>query len=261
MTQQTILMIHGVGCTGSAWDVYAPAFRARGYAVETPTLKADLRVTTNPPTALNAVTLEDYVNEAEGWARAIETGTGAAPILMGHSMGGLIVQKMLERGVGAAGVLVTPAAPAGIGAPTLPVVFTFANILFSPKSETKPHKVWRTGFDWGVLNCVPKARHDAIYAEAVYDSGLVYQALGSPSKDPHRTAYIDESKVTAPMLVIAGTRDRSTPAVNVRAVAAKYDASGADLVEYSGHGHWIVDEPGSEVVIADIAAWLEQHDL
>ena len=261
MTEQTILMIHGVGCTGSAWDVYAPTFRARGYAVETPTLKADLRVKTDPTPALSAVTLQDYVEEAAGWALAIETRTGAAPILMGHSMGGLIVQKLLERGIGVAGVLVTPAAPAGVGKPTLPVVFTFANILFASKAETKPHKVWRTGFDWGVLNCVPKARHDAIYAEAVYDSGLVYQAIGSPKKDPHRTAFIDETKITTPMLVIAGTRDRSTPAANVRAVAAKYDGSGADLVEYSNHGHWIVDEPGSEIVIADIAAWLEQHGL
>ncbi len=261
MTDQTILMIHGVGCTGSAWDVYAPVFRARGYAVETPTLRADLRVKTNPPAALNAVTLEDYVSEAEGWARAIGTRTGSAPVLMGHSMGGLIVQKLLERGIGAAGVLVTPAAPAGVGKISLAVVFTFANILFAAKSETKPHKVWRRGFDWGVLNCVPKARHDAIYAGAVYDSGLVYQALGSPAKDPHRTAFVDETKVSKPMLVVAGGRDRSTPAANVRAVAAKYDGSGADLVEYSNHGHWIVDEPGSEIVIADIAAWLEQQGL
>jgi alpha-beta hydrolase superfamily lysophospholipase len=254
-------MIHGVGCTGSAWDVYAPAFRARGYRVQTPTLKADLRVRANPSAALNAVTLEDYVDEAEGWARGIETDTGAVPILMGHSMGGLIVQKLMERGIGAAGVLVTPAAPAGVGKPSLPVVFTFANILFTSKSETKPHKVWRAGFDWGVLNCVPKARHDAIYAEAVYDSGLVYQALGSPAKDPHRTAFVDESRIAAPMLVIAGSLDRATPAANVRAVAAKYAGSGADLVEYSNHGHWIVDEPGSEQVIGDIAAWLEQQDL
>ena len=261
MTDQTILMIHGVGCTGSAWDVYAATFRARGYAVEAPTLKADLRVKANPPAALNVVTLQDYVEEAAGWAHAIEARTGAAPILMGHSMGGLIVQKLMERGIGAAGVLVTPAGPAGTGKPSLPVIFTFANILFASKSEAKPHKVWRTGFDWGVLNCVPKSRHDVIYAEAVYDSGLVYQALGSPAKDPHRTAFVDEAKIAAPMLVIAGARDRSTPAVNVRAVAARYASTGADLVEYSNHGHWIVDEPGCEQVIGDIAAWLEQHGL
>lgn len=261
MTEQTLLMIHGVGCTGSAWDVYAPAFRALGYTVEAPTLKADLRVKSAPPAALNAVGLNDYVEEAQGWARAIEARTGSAPILMGHSMGGLIVQKLLERGVGAAGVLVTPAAPAGVGKVSLPVIFTFANILFSAKSETKPHKVWRTGFDWGVLNRVPRARRDAIYAEAVYDSGLVYRDLARPHEDPHRTAVIDAARVTSPLLVIAASQDRSTPAANVRAVAAHYAAAGADLVEYSNHAHWIVDEPGCEQVIADIAAWLRQHDL
>ena len=256
-TRGTILMIHGVGCTGRAWDRMADDFRGRGWAVEAPTLKADLRVKSDPSPVLADVTLADYVHEAEGWARRIKAETGRQPVLFGHSMGGLIVQKLLERGVGRAGVLLTPATPAGVRSKVkLSVVFTFANILFAPKSETKAYKVWRTGFDWGVLNCVPKARHDAIYAEAVYDSARVYDALKAPGADPARTGFIDEDKIAVPILTIAGAQDRATPCETVKAIADKYAKVGGEYREYRDHAHWIIDEPGSDRVASDIDAWL-----
>jgi 8-oxo-dGTP pyrophosphatase MutT (NUDIX family)/alpha-beta hydrolase superfamily lysophospholipase len=253
-----ILMIHGIGCTGRAWDRFAADFRSRGWSVRTPTLKADLRVKRDPPAALADLTLADYVTEAEGWAREIEAETGRAPVLFGHSMGGLIVQKLLERGVGRAGVLVTPAGPADVrGAVKASTLFTFLNVLLTPKPETKSHKVWRTGFDWGVLNGVPKSRHAAIYAEAVYDSGRVYEGLRNPETDPGRTGFIDERKITVPMLVIAGAQDRTIPLDAIKATAAKYAKSGAEYREYSDNAHWIVDEPGTDKVISDIDTWLD----
>jgi 8-oxo-dGTP pyrophosphatase MutT (NUDIX family)/alpha-beta hydrolase superfamily lysophospholipase len=256
----TILMIHGVGCTGRAWDRFAADFRSRGWNVEAPTLKADLRVKHDPTAALAEVTLTDYVAEAEGWAREIEARTGRSPILFGHSMGGLLVQKLLERGVGRAGVLVTPASPAGIaGGVKASTLFTFLNILLTPRPETKPHKVWRTGFEWGVLNCVPKSRHAAIYAEAVYDSGRVYDGLRTPETDPGRTSFIDENKIAAPILVIAGAKDRTIPLDAVKATAAKYAKCGAEYREYRDNAHWIVDEPGTDKVISDIDTWLGEH--
>ena len=256
----TILMVHGVGCTGRAWDRFAADFRSRGWRVETPTLKADLRVKHDPPAALAEATLTDYVAEAEGWAREIEGRTGRAPILFGHSMGGLLVQKLLERGVGRAGVLIAPASPADVGARvTFAIAFTAANILLTPNFQAKPHKVWRTGFEWGMLNCVPPQRHAALYDELVYDSGRIYKGIEKPETDPGRTGFIDEARITAPMLVIGGAKDRTTPIDGVRATAAKYAKCGAEYREYSDNGHWIVDEPGTDKVISDIDTWLGAH--
>jgi len=253
----TILMIHGVGCTGRSFDRLAADFRALGWAVQAPTLKADLRVKQNPTPALPDLTLTDYVNEAEGWARAIALETGQPPVLFGHSMGGLVVQKLMERGVGRAGVLITPAGPAGSDAKVrLSTLYTFANLLFTYRPETKPLKVWRSGFEWGVLNCVPKARHDALYAEAVYDSGRVYEGLRWPEKDPGRTGFIDETKITAPILTIAGGKDRTVPVQSVQATAAKYAKVGGEYREYPDNAHWIVDEPGTDVMVSDIDTWL-----
>ena len=254
----TIIMVHGVGGTAEAFSRLAPAFRDKGWTVETPTLRADKRTAENPPADLHRLRLKDYVDEIEALARVVEKDTGQPPVLFGHSMGGLIVQKLAERGLGRAAVLLTPASPADArSGSSLAQAFTFANVLFSGKPETKSHKIWKTGFSWGVLNRVPQAKHAGIYAGTVYDSGGVYSDLAYPDRDPDRIAYIDESRIKIPVLVIGGGKDRATPIADVRKLAAKYKAIGGDFREYPENAHWIVDEPGTDRVIEDIAAWLD----
>ena len=252
-----ILMIHGVGCTGSAWATFAQALGARGHACEAPTLAADRRLRSNPPAALLDVTLQDHVDEAAGWARAMAAEHGRLPVVAGHSMGGLIAQKLAEAGLAEAAVLVTPAAPAQIPAkPSLGQAFTFANIVFAGDPTDKAHKIWRTGFEWGVLNRTPKARHAAIYAEAVFESGQVYAGLsGPPATALRQAALVDPARVTIPVLAIGAKHDRVTPPASVRRIAEFYGV-GAAYREYAVHGHWIVDEPGAADVAHDIADWL-----
>ncbi|MDO9472433.1 MAG: alpha/beta fold hydrolase [Caulobacter sp.] len=253
----TIIMVHGVGGTADAWSRLAPAFRDLGWKVETPTLRPDKRRAENPPADLHKLRLKDYVDDIEALARKVEAAEGVAPVLFGHSMGGLIVQKVAERGAGRAAVLLTPASPADVHSPaSLAQAFTFANVLFSGKVEAKGHKIWKTGFSWGVLNRVPAAKHEGIFAGTVYDSGGVYADLAYPDRDPSRTAFVDETKITIPILTIGGGKDRATPIAGVRKVGEKYARIGGDYREYADNAHWIVDEPGADQVIADIAAWL-----
>lgn len=259
----TIIMVHGVGGTADAFSRLAPAFRSQGWRVETPTLRPDLRVAENPPPDIAKLRLKDYVDDIEALARRLEAETGVAPVLFGHSMGGLVVQKLAERGVGRAAVLITPAGPADArgNEGALAQAFTFANVLMAKSPETRGHKIWRTGFSWGVLNRVPRAKHTGIFAGTVYDSGRVYTDIAYPERDPDRTAFIDERKITIPVLVIGGGKDRATPIASVRKVAEKYGRIGGDYLEYADNAHWIVDEPGTDKVIGDIAGWLSGKGL
>ena len=104
---------------------------------------------------------------------------------------------------------------------------------------------------WGVLNRVPKERHDEIYAGALYDSGKVYGDISDGIT-------VDEAKVMIPTLTIAASHDRATLPQGVRKVAAKYALSPVkgDFIEYPDHAHWIIDEPGTDKVAADILGWL-----
>lgn len=247
-----LLMIHGVGCDGSSWDRMKPMFEAAGWTCHTPTLFPDQRVKHNPPASLSDLGLQDYIDAMRDEARRIAAVTGAKPAVIGHSMGGLIAQALAENGEVSKAVFLTPAQPKGCAAIGLSVVWTFFNVILS-QDRKKAYKVWKTGFSYGVLNCVPKARHDEIYAGALYDSGKVYGDITDGIE-------IDETKITLPTLTIAASKDRATLAKAVRKVAAKYAVSPVpgDFIEYPENAHWIVDEPGTEKVVADIAAWLEK---
>jgi len=258
----TILMVHGVGSSADAFVKLAPAFRERGWKVVTPTLRDELRPTANPPEALNKVSLADYVADVSAMAKKIAAEDGQAPVVFGHSMGGMLAQKLAEAGLVRGAVLITPASPPDARAGrSLAQAFTFANILFSGRPENRPHRIWKMGFSSGVLNCVPRSRHEAIFAQSRYDSGRVHADLAYPDEDPNRTAFVEETKIAVPMLVIGGAKDRTTPIADVRLVGKKYGKVGADYREYANNGHWIVDEPGTDKVIADIAGWMEAKGL
>jgi len=246
----TLLMIHGVGCDAGAWDVMKPGFEAAGWTCEAITLFPDRRVRENPPANLSDLGIADYIEAAAAEARRLAARDGARPAVIGHSMGGLIAQVLAERGEVSKAVFLTPAQPKDCAAIGLPVVWTFLNII-AKQDRTKAYKVWKTGFKWGVLNRVPADRQDTVYAAALYDSGKVYGDITDG-------VTVDESRVMIPTLTIAASQDRATLPKGVRKVAAKYARSpvAGDFLEYPGHAHWIVDEPGTDKVVADIAAWL-----
>ncbi|MEZ6000115.1 alpha/beta hydrolase [Hyphomonas sp.] len=247
---KTLLMIHGVGCGGDVWDRMIPVFEADGWTCEAPTLFPARRVKDNPPASLAELGIDDYISSMSAKAHEIEKATGQKPAVIGHSMGGLIAQVLAEKGDVSQAVFLTPAQPKGCAVIGPSVVFTFLNILLQ-QNRKKSYKVWRTGFDFGVTNCVPKRLREEIYSHALYDSGKVYGDLTDGVE-------IDESKIRIPTLTIAAGKDRATLASAVRKVGEKYKnaAIAGDFMEYPKNAHWIVDEPGTDQVASDIAGWL-----
>jgi len=251
MTGQ-LLMIHGVGCGGDVWQRMQPVFEGAGYACAAPTLFADLRTHDDPPERLGQLALDDYVEAMAARAREMRDGE-RRPAVIGHSMGGLIAQKLAERGEVSAAIFLTPAAPAGCAVTSLAPLRTFWSIARRGRRGLpgKAFKVGYRGFRWGVLNAVPRGRHEEIYAGARFDSGSVYADLMQPPP-------VEEGRVRIPTLTIGAARDRATVIGSVRKVARKYQGAAVrgDYLEYPDHGHWIVDEPGTDLVTADIVTWL-----
>ena len=112
---KSLLMIHGIGCGGDAWDRMRPGFEAAGWDCEAPTLFPDQRTLENPPATLCDLGFDDYVAAMVEAARKIEKDTGAKPAAIGHSMGGLIAQCLAEKGVVSQAVFVTASAPTRFG--------------------------------------------------------------------------------------------------------------------------------------------------
>jgi pimeloyl-ACP methyl ester carboxylesterase len=259
---KTLLMIHGYGCAGDCWDAAAKRLRAERYTVETPTLRADQRKVAAPGPGLADLSLADYIADMSALAASLSQRDGEAPVVFGHSMGGLIAQKLAEAGLVSGAVLFSPASPADArGKPKLSPLFAFLNAVLMSQPETRTVKQWRTGFNWGVMNAVPASRRDALYARMVYDSGRVLANLAWPDKDPNKTATVDVDRIKVPLLVVAGALDRTTPVDDLRLVGQKYSAVGGDYVEYPNNAHWLIDEPGTDVILGDVINWLNTKGL
>jgi pimeloyl-ACP methyl ester carboxylesterase len=80
--------------------------------------------------------------------------------------------------------------------------------------------------------------------------------MGFSFLDPHKTASVDATKVKCPVLVIAGSEDRITPATVVEKIAKKYEPSSTYKC-FENHAHWVIGEPGWQDIAGFVAEWLD----
>lgn len=243
----TVVMIHGMWCTGAAWDNYRPFFAERGFDVLTPTLRHhDAPRGAAPHQGLATTSLLDYAADLED----LIAGLAAPPILMGHSMGGLLAQILCGRGLARAGVFLTPAAPAGIVALTPSVVRAFARTLTTWGFWRKPTFPTLGEATYAVYNRLDEAAGRAQYARLVHDSGRVAAEIAFWLLDARHAARV--RPMACPTLTIGAAHDRITPASVVRKVGRRH----GDYHQFPDNAHWVLGEPGWRDVAAYCADWI-----
>jgi non-heme chloroperoxidase len=247
-----IFMIHGMWGRSFLWDNYKAFFEERGYVCTAPTLPLHDYLPTYPaPEGLGATSLLDYAADLEAKIRALPQ----QPIIMGHSMGGLLAQMLAGRGLGKAAVFITPASPAGIMALRWSVIKTFKSALFRWGFWKKPTMPTFKEAAYAMMHLLPPEEQRKNYGQFVYESGRATTEIGLWPFDCKGAAKVDETQVKCPVLVIGSGQDRITPAKVVRQVAVKYMATGT-YKEFPEHAHWVLGEPGWQDVASYIDTWL-----
>ena len=250
---KTIVMIHGMWGGGWYWENYKKFFEAKGYHCITPTLRFHDMAPKEPPNPqLGTTSLLDYAEDLEKEINKLDT----LPILMGHSMGGLLAQILGSRGLAEALVLLTPAAPCGVNTLKISVIRSFCST-FTWGFWRKPGRQTFNGAVYSMLHLLPAEEQKETFDKFVYESGRAACEIGLTFFDSKRVSKVDESKITCPVLVVAGSEDRITPASVVRKVADKYKAV-STYKEFANHAHWVVGEPGWQEIAEYIFDWLNQ---
>lgn len=252
--EETIFMIHGMWCGPWCWENYQGFLEARGYRCIAAKLPYhDPAVSTAPDTRLGTTGLLDYAAALEQEIR----GMDVTPVLMGHSMGGLLAQILASRGLAKALVLLNPAAPAGIVALTPSVLKSFWTVALQWRSWKRPVLPLFTDAVYAALHLLPGEEQRAVYDRFSYESGRVIAEIGLWPFDRHRAAAVDQDNVTCPVLVVAGAQDRITPASVVRRVARRYGRR-TTYREFKDHAHWTLGEPGWQDVATTAVDWLNE---
>jgi pimeloyl-ACP methyl ester carboxylesterase len=249
---ETLFLIHGMWGGSWDWNEYRGFFEARGYRCLAPNLPFhDMDPRGQPDPRLGTTSLLDYAAFLEQEVRKLE----APPVIVGHSMGGLLAQILGARGLGKALVLLTPASPAGIMAISPSVVRAFWSIQTKWGFWRSPTRQTFEEAAWSILHQYPPEEQRRRYDRMVYDSGRVATEIGYWLFDGKSASRVDEKKITCPVLVVGGGEDRIVPASVVRQVAHKYRAV-AQYREFPEQAHMVISQPGWEQVAAYVGDWL-----
>ena len=252
----TIFMIHGMWVGSWVWDNYISFFESKGYHCVAPTLRFhDMDPASVPDPRLGRMSLSDFADDLEEEIK----GLPEKPVLMGHSMGGLVAQLLVSRRLAKSAVLLTPAPPAGRPAFSPTVLYNFATKLRVPAFlGDKPFRPPFSGVTSTIFNRCPENEWQANYNRFVFESGRVIREIGMWFLDPRRASRVDASTVTCPTLVVSGSHDKCVIPSVARRIADKYRHV-STYKEFPDHAHMVLTEPGWPDVASYVADWLESR--
>ncbi|QNA43135.1 alpha/beta hydrolase [Lacibacter sediminis] len=254
---KTIVFVTGAFVTNLGWEQWQRYFESKGYKTYAPAwphkegTAKEVRDRQPNDVPLARVTLKGVVNH---YAAFIET-LPEKPIIIGHSLGGLITQLLVSRGLAAAAVALQSVPPLGV----IPYEFSFLKAgwrslgLFTSSDKTylMSFKTWQYAFTNGM------SLEDQ---KAAYEANTIPESKRAARGALTFTAKIDFSKPHAPLLFVAGGKDNILPASLNKRNFQRYTnkSSVTDWKEFPENNHFVVGLPNYETTAGYIYNWIQQ---
>ena len=259
---KNIVFIHGAWLTSLSWEKFVAYFEQKGYACSAPEWpyrdKSVSELKENTPPELAQIGAKELTDHFESIIRAMSE----PPILIGHSFGGQIVQQLLDRGVGSAGVTLDSVAPEGVLALDWTVLKANSSVLFKWMGWEKVQTMTFPEFQYSFTNTFPLEQQQTYYDRYVVpETGRIFFQIAFSQLDPHHVIRVNfENNDRPPLLLIAGEKDHLVPAHISKSNYAHYKNSQAqtDFHEFEGRAHLLMAQDGWEEIAEYIANWLEQ---
>jgi len=245
-----IVMIHGANEGGWCFDKFGAVFQGLGWTCHAPDLIGHGTKAADAAKTLIGVGMADYRAELEAFLRTLPP----KPVILGHSMGGVLAQQLAARGLARALILAAPAPRSGILPPTGAEKQLDQDLMGLGafwKSVINPDFALARIY---TLNRVPEAEQRAVFDRFGPESGRAFFELFFWMFDRSGATVVDTAAVKCPVLCMVGADDKIVSPQTARETAAGYP--GATFWELAGHGHMLVLEPGAEDVARRIAAWI-----
>jgi pimeloyl-ACP methyl ester carboxylesterase len=242
-----LLFIHGTLHTASCWDVhFLDYFAQHGFASHAVNLRGHGK--SEGREKLRWTRIADFVEDVANVVQQLPS----PPVLIGHSMGGFIIQKYLENHSSPAAVLLSSPSPAGLlptairNARRHPWVFAKINLTLSVLP----------------LIATPQLAREAFFAKDLPDEQLLQ--YWKQTQDDSFMAFLDmvaldlpkPEKVKTPLLVLGVARDNMIAPREVEATAWAYNTR-AEIIPDVAHNSML--DPRWQSVAERILAWLRQQ--
>ncbi|MEU1536919.1 alpha/beta hydrolase [Actinacidiphila glaucinigra] len=260
----TIVLIHGLWVNPRSWEGWKRHYEARGYRVLAPAwpgLDREVEELRRDPSGIAGIGLGEVVDHYEKVIRDLPR----PPILMGHSFGGTVVQILLDRGLGSAGVAIDSAAVKGVLPLPLSTLRSAWPVLKNPTNKNKAVSLTARQFHYAITNTLSEDESAARYAryQVPGPARVLFQGAFA-NFNPRAVTRVDfRNGRRSPLLLIAGQADHIVPAKVNKANWKLYRKSPAvtDYREFPGRSHFIIGQDGWQEVADFALDWAEGHTL
>jgi pimeloyl-ACP methyl ester carboxylesterase len=245
LARPTVIFAHGAFCGGWAFERFRQPFAARGLACLAP----DMRGHGARSGATAGLSMADY---AADLARLVAS-QAEPPILIGHSLGGLVAQMAAARAPVQALILLAPSPPWGVAGGSLGEAVSAVSLYALGAfwlQAIEPDYGSARGYS---LDRLTSAERHAIFERMVPESGRALWETLNWWLDPMATTSVTPSAITAPVLALSGERDAIHPPSTVSQVIERL---GGDFRMLKDMSHWLVAEPGWEAAAQICLDWL-----
>ena len=249
-TLPPIVFVHGAFAGGWSWAPFVAWFTHRGFEVHAPNLRH--HEPNAPRGALHDVGLEDYTDDLAG----LVEGLSEAPVLVGHSLGGLICQKLAARGLARALVLLASAPPHGI-LPGPGEVAARLALMGSMGMHLRKSVRPKFALAEYAMDRIPPPMREPLFRRFVPESGRALFESLFWELDHTRASEVPPRRVRVPVLSAIGSEDQLFSQATARAIAHRYPGPSTFHV-FPGLGHYLIGEPGAETMPAFVEGWLRR---
>jgi len=251
--RQPVVFVHGLWLLPNSWDSWRTLFEEQGF------------VTVAPGWPDDPATVEDARRDPSVFARKsigditqhyvdVIGALDRKPIVIGHSFGGLITQKLAGLGLAKVAVAIDPAPFRGVLPLPIAALRSAFPVLGNPLNRGRAVALTPKQFRFGFGNAVSEEESAKLYENySVAGSGLPLFQAATANFHPGTEAKVDtRNPERGPLLIISGEKDHTVPwaIANASYKRQQKNPNVTEIVEIPGRGHSLVIDSGWRDVAA-----------
>ena len=259
-----VVFIHGLWIHSAAWQPWVELYRAAGYAAMAPGWPGDAASaddTRKNPAAVADKGIDDITSS---YLDVIST-LPARPVVIGHSFGGLVAQKLLSGGAAAAAIAIDPGQIKGVRPLPVAQIRSGLPVLSKPGNKKRAVMLTKKQFRYGFGNALSETESRELFDRyAIPGPGKpLFEASAANFKKSSPAAVDTRKQDRGPLLITGGGQDHTVPEVVARAAYSLYSGSAAvtSYHAFPDRGHSLVFDHGWRDVADYTLSWLTSQNL
>lgn len=259
-----VVFIHGLWLHASSWQPWVDLFTEKGYTPIAPGWPGDGATVAESRANPDAIGDHGIEEVTKHYAEVI-AGLDVKPIVIGHSFGGMIAEKLLGEDLAAAAIGIDAAQIKGVLPLPLSSLRATLPVFKNPANRHRSVALTPEEFRYSFGNAVSAEESNALHEQwTIAAPGKPLFEAAAANFSPHSPAAVEtDNETRGPLLLIMGGQDHTVPEAITKATVKQYRHSSAvtELLEFADRGHSLTIDSGWREVADGCLDWLAKQGL